>query len=105
MIKLKLVFLIFFPVMSHAILCEGIVKKFNIKRVQKIAQKWDADAQYRLGRKYYKLENFLQSVYLFKRSAEQGHVEAYFELDHMYRKGEGVIAHAFHWFKEVAEQE
>lgn len=87
----------------------------------------DAEAQYRLGRRYSRGENilsyvvkrrdldgeeavqeyFAQAVQWYRRAAEQGHVKSQYHLGSAYEWGLGVSkdgAQAVQWYRRAAEQ-
>lgn len=75
------------------------------------AQSGDAEAQYRLGEKYYcgqgVEEDFKLAVKWYRKAADQGNAEAQNELGEMYRYGFGVeedYKEAVKWFRKAAEQ-
>lgn len=66
---------------------------------------------YGKGKKYYYgrgvTKDYVEAVKWYKKSAEQGHVEAQYSLGFCYEYGQGVTkdyAEAFKWYKKAAEQ-
>ena len=92
---------------------EEVYKNFAeaANRVEKFFEQNNADAQYKLGIRYYTGDgvekNHSEAVKWFRKAAEQGHAEAQYNLGVCYEKGEGVdknLAEAAKWYRKVAEQ-
>ena len=92
---------------------EEVYKNFAeaANRIEKLFEQNNADAQYKLGIRYYTGDgvekNHSESVKWFRKAAEQGHAEAQYNLGVCYEKGEGVdknLAEAAKWYRKVAEQ-
>lgn len=87
------------------------MNKNLIEQCNKLAQKEDADAQFKLALMYYKgegvSENKEKAVEWLKKSAEQGHGRAQNKLAYMYYNGEVVPENkekAVEWYTKSAEQ-
>ena len=84
----------------------------DFAKTQAIAEQEDADAQYRLGFKYYMGNKGVEQDYAkafewYLKSASQGNAEAQNNLGELYDKGKGVeqdSAKAFEWYLKAAEQ-
>lgn len=92
---------------------EEVYKNFAeaANRIEKLFEQNNADAQYKLGIRYYTGDgvekNHSEAVKWFRKAAEQGHAEAQYNLGVCYEKGEGVdknLAEAAKWYRKVAEQ-
>lgn len=92
---------------------EEVYKNFAeaANRIEKLFEQNNADAQYKLGIRYYTGDgvekNHSESVKWFRKAAEQGHASAQHNLGVCYEKGEGVdknLAEAAKWYRKVAEQ-
>lgn len=97
----------------------GVVvgKRFKDNRTEswhenkKAAEYGDAEAQFNLGKMYYKGEgvarDYVQAEIWFTKVAEQGYAHAQFYLGNLYQKGYGVPQdklQAVKWFTKAAEQ-
>ena len=78
---------------------------------QALAEQDDADAQYRLGFKYYMGkgdgQDYFKALEWYLKAANQGNVKAQNNLGELYNKGKGVeqdSAKAFEWYLKAAEQ-
>ncbi|MBS9767066.1 MAG: sel1 repeat family protein [Flavobacteriaceae bacterium] len=89
--------------------------KNNIQKAfywfKKSAEQDNANAQYYLGKMYYKGEgtpkDTKKAFRWFKKSAEQGNSNAQYDLALMYKNGEETLTdkkQALHWLKKSAEQ-
>ena len=83
----------------------------DVTTTQVIAEQEDADAQYRLGFKYYMgkgvEQDYAKAFEWYLKSASQGNAEAQNNLGELYDKGKGVeqdSAKAFEWYLKAAEQ-
>ncbi|MDR2946221.1 MAG: sel1 repeat family protein [Candidatus Adiutrix sp.] len=84
----------------------------TLKKMQVLtpmAEKGDAEAQYRLGTIYHgRRRDGPESLKWVKLAAEQGHVKAMSELGFMYRLGNGIVTQDFSesakWYRLAAEQ-
>lgn len=92
---------------------EEVYKNFAeaANRIEKLFEQNNADAQYKLGIRYYTGDgvekNHSETVKWFRKAAEQGNAEAQYNLGVCYEKGEGVdknLAEAAKWYRKVAEQ-
>ena len=92
---------------------EEVYKNFAeaANRIKKLFEQNNADAQYKLGIRYYTGDgvekNHSEAVKWFRKAAEQGHASAQYNLGVCYEKGEGVdknLAEATKWYRKVAEQ-
>lgn len=92
---------------------EKVYKNFAeaANRIEKLFEQNNADAQYKLGIRYYTGDgvekNHSEAVKWFRKAAEQGNAEAQYNLGVCYEKGEGVdknLAEAAKWYRKVAEQ-
>lgn len=92
---------------------EEVYKNFTeaANRIEKLFEQNNADAQYKLGIRYYTGDgvekNHSEAVKWFRKAAEQGNAEAQYNLGVCYEKGEGVdknFAEAAKWYRKVAEQ-
>ena len=92
---------------------EEVYKNFAeaANRIEKLFEQNNADAQYKLGIRYYTGDgvekNHSESVKWFRKAAEQGNAEAQYNLGVCYENGEGVdknLAEAAKWYRKVAEQ-
>lgn len=92
---------------------EEVYKNFAeaANRIEKLFEQNNADAQYKLGMRYYTGDgvekNHSEAVKWFRKAAEQGNAEAQYNLGVCYEKGEGVdknLAEAAKWYRKVAEQ-
>lgn len=92
---------------------EEVYKNFAeaANRIEKLFEQNNADAQYKLGIRYYTGDgvekNHSEAVKWFRKAAEQGNAEAQYNLGVCYEKGEGVdknLAEAAKWYRKVAEQ-
>ena len=92
---------------------EEVYKNFAeaANRIEKLFEQNNADAQYKLGIRYYTGDgvekNHSESVKWFRKAAEQGNAEAQYSLGVCYEKGEGVDknhSEATKWYRKVAEQ-
>jgi TPR repeat protein len=82
-----------------------------VRWCHKAAQQGHADAQYRLGPRYYwgwgVQQDRAEAAKWYRRAAEQGHVAAQYELGFMCEFGEGVpqdYTEAATWYRKAAEQ-
>ena len=71
----------------------------------------DADAQFRLGNRFYLgrdvPQNYAEALTWYEKAAKQGHIKAQENLAYMYSDGEGVEkndALALNWFQSAANQ-
>lgn len=92
---------------------EEVYKNFAeaANRIEKLFEQNNADAQYKLGIRYYTGDgvekNHSEAVKWFRKAAEQGHASAQYNLGVCYEDGEGVdknLAEAAKWYRKVAEQ-
>lgn len=92
---------------------EEVYKNFAeaANRIEKLFEQNNADAQYKLGIRYYTGDgvekNHSEAVKWFRKAAEQGNADAQYNLGVCYEKGEGVdknLAEAAKWYRKVAEQ-
>ena len=92
---------------------EEVYKNFAeaANRIEKLFEQNNADAQYKLGIRYYTGDgvekNHSETVKWFRKAAEQGNAEAQYNLGKKKKKGEGVdknLAEAAKWYRKVAEQ-
>lgn len=92
---------------------EEVYKNFAeaANRIEKLFEQNNADAQYKLGIRYYTGDgvekNHSEAVKWFRKAAEQGNAEAQYNLGVCYENGEGVdknLAEAAKWYRKVAEQ-
>lgn len=92
---------------------EEVYKNFAeaANRIEKLFEQNNADAQYKLGIRYYTGDgvekNHSEAIKWCKKAAEQGNAEAQYNLGVCYEKGEGVdknLAEAAKWYRKVAEQ-
>lgn len=92
---------------------EEVYKNFAeaANRIEKLFEQNNADAQYKLGIRYYTGDgvekNHSEAVKWFRKAAEHGNAEAQYNLGVCYEKGEGVdknLAEAAKWYRKVAEQ-
>ena len=81
------------------------------KKVDKITNQEDGEAEYNLGEKYYYgegvLQNYTEAVKWYRKATEQGHAGAQYSLGVMYRIGQGVpqdYTEATKWYRKSAEQ-
>ena len=82
------------------------------ERLQSLAEKGDAEAQYRLGQSYYYGKkgvpiNYKEAIKWYRKSAIQGYFEAKYSLELCYKNRLGVpddYQEAIRFFKEAAEQ-
>ena len=81
----------------------------NFNKINKSAEKGNAESQYKLAYMYRVGEGVLmdknQAFYWYKKSAEKGHKEAQYNLGIMYDTGEGTLidkVQAFKWYKKSA---
>jgi len=69
--------------------------------------KLQAEELCKKGYDFYKKRLYIEAFPYFKKSAEQGHAEAQFNLGFMYEKGQGVDQdkkQAAYWYRKAAEQ-
>ena len=105
---LKLFFLyIFLIIFSLPISAENSF----LNRIENLAERGFADAQYNLARMYANGEStdqdFISAEFWFRKSAEQGNIDAQYQLARMYDSGLGVAVNkkeAFKWYSLSAEQ-
>ena len=67
----------------------------------------DAEAQYKLGERYFQGKDKEEAVKWYRRAAEQGHAQAQGQLGYCYAFGEGVAedeGEAVKWYKKAADQ-
>lgn len=92
---------------------EEVYKNFAeaANRIEKLFEQNNADAQYKLGIRYYTGDgvekNHSEAVKWFRKAAEHGNAEAQYNLGVCYEDGEGVeknLAEAAKWYRKVAEQ-
>lgn len=83
----------------------------DIPATQIAAEKGDADAQFQLGRAYFRGDGVAQddtkAFELFQKAAEQGNAKAQHNLASMYLDGRGVTkdeTEAVKWYRKSAEQ-
>ena len=99
----------------------------SLAELTELAEKGDAEAQYRLARYYEKLDNSVangdvEAVKWYRKAAEQGHAEAQYGLGFMYEHGYGIEGssipelarteafkwhqreEAFKWYQKAADQ-
>jgi hypothetical protein len=84
----------------------------GLRRLQKHADKGNAEAQVQLGTLYSYghmglKQNFKRALQLYERAAAQGHAPAQSALGHCYEVGNGVkidYKTAAHWYRRAAEQ-
>ena len=82
-----------------------------IAKIESLAERGFADAQYNLARMYANGESidqdFISAEFWFRKSAEQGNIDAQYQLGRMYDSGLGVAVNkkeAFKWYSLSAEQ-
>ena len=71
------------------------------------AQAQSAEATYQQAVKFYNAKNYKKAAPLLRKSAEQGHADAQYNLGFLYRKGEGVkqdYKQAAEWYRKAADQ-
>jgi len=71
-----------------------------------MAKKGNSDAQYLMGVAYFVSKDYTKAAELYRKSAEQGNIDAQFPLGNMYINGEGVKqddAEAAKWLYKPAE--
>ena len=90
---------------------ESQQKKAHAKKLHKLAEKGNADAQYELGIMHHKgdilVQDHFKAVNWIRKAAEQGHAEAQYNLGGAYYIGEGVVKDtdkAIEWLQKAAEQ-
>lgn len=92
---------------------EEVYKNFAeaANRIEKLFEQNNADAQYKLGIRYYTGDgvekNHSEAIKWCKKAAEHGNAEAQYNLGVCYENGEGVdknLAEAAKWYRKVAEQ-
>lgn len=83
----------------------------SIGLYREAAERGDANAQYKLGLRYYKgvgvAKDTTEAVKWFRKAAELGNVKAQYELGHCYEFGLGVdkdYVETIKWFRKAAEQ-
>lgn len=83
----------------------------DFRAIKALAEQYDAQAQYRLGFKYYigkgVQQNYIKAFEWYLKAANQGHFEAQNNLGELYEYGKGVeqdSAKAFIWYLKAAEQ-
>lgn len=82
-------------------------KKKEIEDLIIQGNKGDAYAQYRLGLKYFVLKDYSQSVYWYRKAADQGWSVAYVSLGECYEWGYGVekdMVVAVSWYRKAANK-
>ncbi len=80
-------------------------KKKEIEDLLIQANKGNASAQYWLGLKYFVLKDYSQSVYWYRKAADQGWSIAYSSLGECYEWGYGVekdMGQAVFWYRKAA---
>ena len=89
---------------------EGVPEGFTeeAKRITKAAEQGYADAQFRLGMRYYsgRGEDYTEAVKWFRKAAEQGYADAQYLLGMQYEQGIGVPEdprEAARWYAKAAE--
>ena len=68
----------------------------------------DAQAQFELGKEYYKKKYYDKATYWYRKAADQGYARAQNNLGSMYYEGNGVkqdYEEAVKWYRKAAEQE
>lgn len=73
----------------------------NIENIQK-AEQGDAEAQCRLGNRYYKYDHFKEAEKWWRKSADQGYAEAQYKLGCYYDE-DGDYDEAEEWWRKSAE--
>ena len=83
----------------------------NSDRLQSLALKGDAEAQYQLAKRYATgdkaIRNYAQASYWWHLAARQGLARAQYALGVLYANGRGIDpsdARAVHWYRQAAEQ-
>jgi TPR repeat protein len=79
-----------------------------IGECRQAAEQGDAEAQHCLGREEENLRHHEKAFDWYKKSAEQGHINAQFRLALAYEKGQGIAQNheqAVCWYRQVAERE
>ena len=115
LIKFKILFFIFVPLMSMGVVdCEKPIKdmskqekRHSIEELIKKAGKGSKKAQYKLGQFYLKAKSYDRAFDWLRRAADQGDADSQYKLAQMYLQGKGVNqsdAQAFEFFKKAAEQ-
>ena len=96
---------------GHALAEHELSEREQWQRDHKAAEQGDADAQFRLGRRYANgwgiAQDVSQAAQWYRRAAEQGQAEAQYELGLMYDSGKGVAKDhslAVLWYRKAAEQ-
>jgi TPR repeat protein len=81
------------------------------RHLRALADKGDADAQYKLGTAYDEglgvSKDYTEAFKWFRLAAEQGHAHSQFRVGDMYMSGQGVAKNedeAMKWFRKAAEQ-
>ncbi len=67
------------------------------------AQKGEATYEFRTGYCYYRIEDYVKSVYWYTKAAEQGYAKAQYNLGVCYENGRGVakdIQKAIYWYSK-----
>ena len=89
----------------------GRAADLDLAKATAEADKGDREAQYSVGRVYFKGEgvpqDLLKAMDYFRRAAEQGNFKAQNNLGSMYAQGQGVpkdVAEAIKWFRKAADQ-
>ena len=101
----------FFVVVTIGLLPPLSLSAQTIDELKTRAANGDAEAQFNLGKRYYKGEgvtkDYAEAVRWWRKSAEQGHAKAQGILGYCYHSGEGVTkdyAKAVRWLRKAAEQ-
>ena len=88
-----------------------VYKEVEAMKYLKAAEQGDADAQYKLGKRYEDgngvEKNEAEAAKWYLKAAEQGDATAQYELGHIYATGKGVEkneAEAAKWYRMAAEQ-
>ena len=91
---------------------EGVPEDFieEAERIRKAADQGNADAQFRLGMRYYfgrgVQQDYTEAAKWFRKAAEQGYADAQFLLGILYEQGIGVPEdprEAARWYAKAAE--
>lgn len=88
------------------------MNKTELKKMKKLAEQGDVEAQYQLGRYYDNVDgksdkkDTVEAVKWYSKAAEQGHVKAQNNLGVCYLYGEGIqknLQEALNWFEKAAK--
>ena len=87
------------------------VRAAGVKWYQKAAEGGYAEAQFKLGNRYYNgeglVKDFVQAASWYRKAADQGHASAQNNLGNSYLDGKGVVqdyVQAVSWYRKAAEQ-